>query len=233
MAEKGGTPDYWDKDSLAIRKRVTNELREFAEHQPQPEASWGLLWVLSGPETSTLDAGDGKGNQTRERLEAAARLQKEVTGLQLGKPAAEVNIEDIRTQGPAIFFNGTDEQNLSLRELSGRGSLRHQYGVPEEKLLIDADTHIQHTGDQVAHFPTELFPSPPGKLVAISDLSHLPRIKRTLEGSFPVASSAEVARIVLYAAAPKLRVGEALREIKKIPDYIHKKILPPPAEDGQ
>lgn len=105
-----------------IQKGVLEELKGIRQSElPQPVSDWDLIWVLSGPEI-TLEENNDKGrNETRERLETGFGIARATTAQRLGKPVSEVTTEDVRENGPTVYFNGYNEHNNLLRKSTEAG----------------------------------------------------------------------------------------------------------------
>lgn len=225
MTEKA--PLYNEKDKkirgevLLDWKHIVLEMqnaREGKESSLTPQKDWDLVWVLSGPEiTLSPDEQETEGgNQTRERFATGLALLREVTALRLGKALEEVTGEDVQKYGPRLYYNGTKEHDLALRDWMN-GTDFEGFKVPMESIeLSDWPEDIRHTGDQFADFDKRFVPSASGKLVVVTDLYHLPRTKRYFDKGFPVP----LKQTILYPSRPGiLRVNRALSEVKKIPQY--------------
>jgi len=226
--------NYFDPEYRASRKRVGQELREFAETQPpSPEPDWGVIWPLVGPEltfeeqapTVTEEAKKTVAyNQTKQRFETAINLARQVTALRLGKPFVEVTIADISQAGPTVYWNGRVEHNENLAKIVASGDLEKKYHFPVSKILITTSQRITNTKDQFEDFPDSILPAQE-KLVVVTDLYHLPRSKRYLQ-KYPNKFPPD--RMVLYPSQPvSLPPKMALRELKNIFPYSKKGDLPP------
>lgn len=229
-----GLENYFDPKYLESRKKVVREFRELAKKEPPaPEKDWEVIWPLTGPEDTFAKAAQAhpgeehktaKGyNQTRRRFETALAVVREVTAARLRKPRDEVTLDDIKAHGPCIYWNGKAATNDYLRELIESGKFEDEFHFPGSRIRITDARDIRHTGDQFEKFPQDLFP-PEGKVAIVSDLYHLPRVKRTMRkypDKFPIERS------ILYPSQPlTLPTKNALREAKNIYLYSKKGILP-------
>jgi len=227
MQEKYGARSEYQRSSWAeSRRRIVDELREIAEKgPPEPEADWNIIAPLSGPEVGDIfdeeNIGNSGYNETEKRFRSAIDIAKQVTAKRLSKPIEEITLDDIRVSGPFLYFNGLEAQNEFLRG-QGVQILEEKYKFPREKLQITDNTGIKHTGHQFQdfghHVPQE------GKMVLVSDLYHLPRMRRYLSLE---TSNLTPDNTVLSPALPlALNVKLTLDEIRKIYPYIEKGILP-------
>ena len=103
--------------------------------KPRPQKDWGLLWVLSGYDTSWNAYSD-----TRRRLEE---------GMRLGKKIAKINGRKF----PVLYVSGYDEHNTNLKQWHAEDVFEKEYAFPKNNLLIGPQEHIRHTGDQFELFP--------------------------------------------------------------------------------
>lgn len=227
MAEQESPAPYKDSDKFRIKQAVVRELRSFVEHIPEPDDTWQVIWVLSGPEHSVDDAGeDARGNQTKERLERGFALQRAVAAIKTGKRPDELSLMDIAMNGPVVVFNGLDEHNDILLHSIRTGQFEKQFNAPSSGFHVVEQTDIKHTGHQFDRFPSDsLLPTSGKKMVIVSDLYHLPRVKRYISQQL-LHWNLLPEQIVLYPAEPKLRIGRMFRELENIPDYVARGILP-------
>jgi len=208
------------------RKEILQEMKETAySESPSPKEDWDLVWVLSGPEKSLADAPkSGKRNENKDRFETAFEIAKKVTALKLGKEYEEITEKEIISSGPDIYFNGSDDENDALRVLIKEGFLAKNYDFPAEKVIISPNLKLKHTGDQFEKIEETVLAGK-RKIVIVSSIYHLPRIRRYLKRH---QGKIDPEKIVLYPADPReMPVGKTLGEIKKIPRYEKEGILPP------
>jgi hypothetical protein len=212
---------------VASRNRYIAELREMLEEgSPVPEKDWNHIYVFSGPEITFEDPPHESGpyNQTQFRLETGIDIARQITALRLNKKYDDVTAEDIRMAGPTIHFDGYSGHNTYMRTVIAEKRLGRDFGFPDEKFILPDEKsrqHTAHTGEQIAHFPDEII-ADDGKFVIVSDLYHLPRIKRYLGGKYD-AKKIPTERVVFYYAAPaRVPVRAALREARNIHPY-HKR----------
>lgn len=212
------------------RIRIAAELRQIVENGlPEIENDWNIIPPLSGPETGNIFDEENRENraynETEKRFRTALDVAKAVTAKRLSKKEEEVTLEDIRDNGPIVYFNGLAAQNEFLKTEYALSILEQKYGFPREKLQLTSNTEIKHTGHQFLDF-NEHVPEE-GKMILVSDLYHLPRMRRYLGLE---SNKLTEENTVLYAATPiALNVALTLDEIRKIYGYIQKGILP--AED--
>lgn len=220
--------EYHDSPWAESRKRIAAELRELAEKGlPEVQSDWNIIAPLSGPETGNIfdekNRGNSGYNETEKRFRTALDVAKAVTAKRVSKTVEEVTLEDIKDNGPIIYFNGLATQNQFLGTDEALTILEQKYGFPREKLQITANTNIRHTGHQFQdfsdHVPAE------GRLVLVSDLYHLPRMRRYLGLE---TNELTPENTVLYPATPiALNVSLTVDEIRKIYGYVERGILPP------
>lgn len=239
------SPEIPTKEEKRIRRRVLEEMKELGRGEdPLPQEDWDLVWVLSGHSVDIAEefTEDSSGkevifdhadkiaekdvakkiNEGRERLETGIKLAKEITAKRLNKPADELTLEDVRNSGPDIYWNATDWGNDNLRERIKEGFL-DKYDFPSEKIIISANLGIQYTGDQFEKIEDSVIEGR-RKIVIISDTYHLSRVRRYLHKK---DSKITEENSLLYASQRKrVPIGKALREIKKVPEYIKKGFLP-------
>lgn len=227
---------------IIIKRDVVEGMKEFAyEKAPEPQQDWDLIWVISGPpmdisedfrEDHEVLVGYNdkiakndvvkKINESRERFLTGLRVAKAVTAKRLGKDADAVTSEEIKESGPDIFWNATDWGNDNLRQRIGEGFL-DQYDFPKEKVIVSENLGIEHTGHQFERLDENIIAGR-RKVVIVSDVYHLPRIQRyiNIEGD-----KISEDMTVLYPSEPRrVPVGKGLAEVRKIPNYIEKGILP-------
>lgn len=224
--------DYHNADWVKSRHKIVDELREISEKElPKPESNWEVVWVFSGPELNwegnKVNPGERSVgyNQTRKRWETGLKVAREVTACRLNKKPEEVTMEEIKKSGPKIYYNGTKEGNDNFREFSKPGGqLEIELNFPSSNVVISENADIKHTGNQFEDFPSGMV-LPGNKLVIVSDLYHLPRLKRYTEKYHDKFSQEQT---VFYPAEPlTVPVAPTLEEIKKIFRYIKGGILPP------
>ncbi len=228
--------DYFKNDWQSSREKIVKEFRELIERgQPMPQEDWSLIWVFSGPEATFEDkpnietnaiTGTNYPNQTRERFETGIRIVRAVTALRLRKQEDQISSEDIKNAGPILYFNGRDEQNEYLRGMLATGENKILKEIPANNIVISTSTDIENTGHQFIDF-TEHFPHlpPEEKTILVSDLYHLPRIKRYAETK---RYSLKKDTLVLYPTKPYiLPFDESLAEIQKILPYEKKGFIDP------
>lgn len=181
-----------------LKKKVYGEITYLLGHKLYPTIHDDIdaVWVFSGPGTffKQLDTGEPKWMawMDRYRILYGIALVRKITAKRLSKKVAEVTVGDIGKHGPLFLYNGTPEENHSLRK-----ALKSQYlSLPEEKVFItdqvieeDGTKHpIRNTRDQIKSFPRKLL-RPPGpiqkRLAIISHAAHIPRILRYLESLNP------------------------------------------------
>jgi len=216
--------EYHDSDYRADRHEYVDEIRAILERGlPAPETDWNTVWVISGPEEKFGDPGEKKGeiNQTKNRFETGLNIAKMVAALRAHKELWDTELSDLTKFAPNIYFNGTDEQNDSIREMVSKGAFETEYNFPPKRILISPNLGIKHTGDQFTLYPKAHIPGE-GKLVAVTDLYHIPRVRKCFK-KYPIMPEE---RIILYPATPTtLPVQRALSEAKKIFQYIKRGIL--------
>jgi len=227
MREKyGAQTEYFDSAWERSRHQMIAELREIAERGlPEVQTDWDIIAPLSGPESGNIfdeeNVGNSGYNETEKRFRTAIDVAKQVTAKRLSKSVEEITLEDIRLSGPVIYFNGLTVQNEFLRQ-EGLTILEDKYKFPREKIEITQNTEIKHTGHQFQDFNNHLPQN--GKMVLVSDLYHLPRMRRYLGLDTNDLSEDNT---VLYPATPlALNIRLTLDEIRKIYPYIEKGILP-------
>lgn len=228
--------NYFDPEWVKSRRGVVRELREYAEHgPPEPQANWDVLWVLSGPQLDwdgvqiTPGEQPANYNQTRKRWETGLQLARRVTALRLKKTPDEVTMEDLATNGPMIYYNSVAAGNDLFQEfVRPGGRLETEQHFPGSKVKITANREIKHTGHQFEDFPADLIQEN-RKVVIISDLYHLARVKRYVEKFYEKVPPENV---VLYAAEPtSLPIKDTLGEIRKIYKYAQAGIVSPEPEE--
>lgn len=217
MAEK---IPYFDPNYVASRHRYVDELRELAqEGSPKPQEDWDSIYVFSGPE-QTLDDPPADAisyNQSEERLAFGMRLAREVTAIRVGKDPEEVTDTDILTQGPRVHSDGTDVQNDDLRTLSD-DTFKTRFAFPRQALVVAENSGIRHTGDQFAHFPQEVV-SGSRKVVLVSDLYHIPRIRRYLGGSYDAQGIPPERLVFAFSPESRVAVSRGLSEARRLHPY--------------
>ena len=172
--------------------------------KPRPQKDWGLLWVLSGYDTSWNAYSD-----TRRRLEE---------GMRLGKKIAKINGRKF----PVLYVSGYDEHNTNLKQWHAEDVFEKEYAFPKNNLRIGPQEHIRHTGDQFELFPRR-FLKGNKKIVIVTDAYHIPRVRRYVEKFFP----AQREQFVFYPAQPiAMSPADVKRETKKIIGYSKKGIIP-------
>jgi hypothetical protein len=225
MAHEG----YFEAGYIESRQKVVEELREMAEKgPPAPEANWDVIWVFSGPELNfdgdmnTRETGRkiDNYNQTKQRWETALTVARQVTAVRLGKPVEQITRKNIAEHGPAVYFNGTQKHNECFRKYCESGGLvENEYDFPSSKIQITKQDGIVNTGDQFQDFPAELVPET-GRLVLVSDLYHLPRVKRYAKKN---EAKMPLDRLILYPAQPqKLPIRNTIEGIRSIYPYLKK-----------
>jgi len=216
---------YHNEEYQKSRHEYVEEIRTIVEKGfPEPQTDWETIWVISGPEIRFDDPPEKKNgvNQTQSRFETGLSITKKVAALRAQKDVNRLTLSDLELHCPRIYFNGLDAHNDYLRSIVADGSFEQEYDFPSEKLIIAPPNHgIQHTGDQFEKFPHDLVPQT-GKLVVVSDLYHIPRVKRYFN-KYPITP---IENVVLYPAKPMiLSVSRALNEAKKIYPYTQQGIL--------
>ncbi len=229
----GAKAEYHKSEWEKARKAIVKELREISDNGfPETQTDWEIIAALSGPEEGNIfdkeNVGNSGYNETEARLATAIDVAKEVTAKRLTKEVSEVTLEDIRSSGPIVYFNGLAAQNEFLATEDAMSILEERYGFPREKLKITTNPNIKHTGHQFLDFNEQLPPEGQGKMVLVSDLYHLPRMRRYLGLD---TNNLTPENTVLYPAKfengkMRLNVRLTLDEIRKIYPYIEKGILP-------
>lgn len=235
-------------EEKAIKRKVLSDMKEIGRgEKPEAQADWDLIWVLSGPpldiredfadeakdvsfprkdrETKTvINDVANKSNESRKRLGTGIEIAREVCAIRLKKDVKDLTMDDILQNGPAIYWNATDWSNDNMRKAMNEGFFEEVYDFPREKIIVSPNLGIINTGDQFKKFPEE-FTENNRKIVVVSDIYHLPRVKRHLHET---GGRLTEQNTILYPSEPRsVPVGKALGEIKKIPEYIKKGILPP------
>ncbi len=217
-------------------KKLVHQAEEaFAgkESELAPKANWDTIWVLSGTTAENLNEPQpGEKNETLQRLMTGFWLMRQVTAVRMTKRVEEVTEDDVREHGPVLYFNGAlnketgVNQNAELQAWIASGELK-EFGIPAESIhFTNRDDTIVHTGDQFEDFPSTLSPEQGGRLVIVTDLYHLPRVKRYVQKGYPNITTPPE-EVVLYPALPAtLPLGKALAEVHKTPTYIDRGILP-------
>ena len=248
MGQRGPQEEVPHPKDKEVRRKVLEDMKEIGRGEnPEVEEDWDLIWVLSGPpidirenfadgtrealfpkgDRETKIASDdvtNKRNESRRRLETGIKVAKGVCALRLKKDIKDLTVDDVLQHSPAIYWNATDWSNDNMRWAMGEGFFEKTYSFPREKIIVSPNLGIMNTGDQFRKFPEE-FVEKNRKIVIISDIYHLPRAKRHLHKK---GSKITEQNTVLYPSEPKsVPVGKALGEIKKVPKYIEKGILPP------
>jgi hypothetical protein len=219
---KNGNP-YFEKDYVESRHRYMDEIRALAEKgPPKPEKDWNVIYVFSGPEMTFEEEPDKKGkyNQTETRLKTGFELARKITALRLKKEPKEVTIEDIRTEGPLVHFDGLKEQKAYLRKISKEGRFENAYQFPRTSLQLSIK-NITNTRDQVQELPRK-FATEDGKIVFISDLYHLPRIQRYFGTKHDSLKIPQEKRVFYFPTPAQLSIQRALSEAKKLYPYAKK-----------
>ena len=230
-------PTMGERSPLTLEQRVKREvlkdLKELAyENPPETKADWNLIWAFSGPHgfhqsgTWVKKGPDGlyqdigtEVNEAITRFIAATQIVRQVTALRVGKNVEDVTLDDIRVAGPKIFYNEWDWQNDDLRELFFEENGEKQFEFPKENLIIPQNSQVMHTGHQFEKFPDEVLNvlGENGKFVLVSDLYHLPRIKRHAWKRF---TKATVDRMVFYPSQPLFGSFRLFRgEIRRVVEY--------------
>lgn len=218
--------NYFNQEYSASRKKVLGELKTMAETEsPQAQEDWDIVWIISGPEinfTGRVNPGEKaipNYNQTRRRFEAGLRIAREVTALRLRKKPEEVTKEDILNHGPNIYYNAKEISNEYAREIAKPDNLLEtEYDFPGKKIIVTDNQSIMNTDHQFEDFPAEMM-KPNAKVVIVSNLHHLPRIKRYVQ-KYPDKLPPE--QIVLYPVPVeknKIPATAYMGEIKKIYPY--------------
>src|SRR3989338_8454433 len=91
--------------------------------KPRPQKDWGLLWVLSGYDTSWNAYSD-----TLRRLEE---------GMRLGKKIAKINGRKF----PVLYVSGNDENNTNLKQWNAEEDLKKEssrFSRTQKRLLYPA-----------------------------------------------------------------------------------------------
>ncbi len=228
-----------------IRKNVLDDMKEIGRGKaPTPQEDWDLVWVISGPpvdiaEDFTQQKGEGevlfkhddviatrhvakKRNESRNRLLTGIKIAKEVAATRLNKKVEDLTLEDLKNASPDIYWNSTDWANDNLRQRITEGFL-HSYNFPKEKIIISPNLNIEHTGHQFEKIEDSILKDR-RNVVVISDIYHLPRVKRYMENE---NSKVKPENVILYVSEPRdVPIVSAIGEIKKIPKYIALGILP-------
>lgn len=230
------TERYFSPEFVASRKKVVKELRERAESPlPEPQADWGLIWVLSGPKARSTTENDtqswyGEHQETGQRFSTGVDLARKVTARRLNKDVAEITLDDIKNHGPKIYFNGLETENEQLKLfVDSPEQFEAMYNFPVSNITITESAAIKHTGHQFDDFSQDVPDN--NKVVVVTDLYHLPRIERYIK---KYSDKFDSDKTVLYPSQPQtLPVRSALAEIKKIRPYIEAGILPPDTGDDE
>lgn len=228
----------YSKEERMVMYEVLEDLKSIGRGElPSPQPDWDLIWVFSGPQGFQRGKKVRKGtegelsdigneiNESVSRMLSATKIAREVTALRLNKNVDDVEIVDIKNRGPYIFYNEWDWQNEDLKRLFWEGEGEEYFFYPKEKLIIPANTGIMHTGHQFERFPEKVleYIGEDGKLVLLSDLYHLPRIKRYSWKKFPPEI---LKRMVYYPSTPLVgSIKLFLSEIKKVVEYGKKENL--------
>ena len=172
---------------------------------PKAETDWGTIWVFSGPEINfegTINPCEAARartdyNSTQQRFETGLDVARQVTAIRVHKPVEEITLADIEEHGPTIYWSGTAKHNDYFRDYIRPGGLV----------------------ETAYHFPAEYI-TPEQRVVMVSDLYHLPRLKRYAkkhEDKFPAE------RLVLYPAQPqRLPIKNTLGDLRNIYLYLKK-----------
>lgn len=225
---KGGRPNQreFSEEDKAERKWFVSYLRELIEKvesgELKPAGDWDTIWVVSGTEDDPYGEAEGKNkNQARERIEKGLELIKEVTAIRTGKSVAELSTEDIESQGPQLFFNGSTQQDVFLKSYIDSGFIFNTYGIPPSKISIaEKDGARVTTREQFDTFPEDIL-AHARKIAVVSSLYHCPRLAKYIEKKARQEERSELReQMVVYPADIEvLRTGRAVGEGKKILDY--------------
>lgn len=226
--------NYFNPEYSASREKILKELKTMAETEPpKPQKDWDIIWVISGPEINFKgDVNPGEKtipgyNQTKQRFETGLKIAKEVTALRLNKHPEEVTQEDILGNGPNVYYNAKEESNKFVREIAEPNNLLEtKYDFPGQKVIVANNETIMHTDHQFEDFPAAMVKSN-AKIVIVSNLHHLPRLKRYAQ---KYADKLPPKQVVLYPVPTrknKISAGTYLGEIKKIYPYQKSGFLPP------
>lgn len=230
------------EEERKLRNKVLEEMKQIARGEnPLPQEEWDLIWVLSGPPVDVAERFEENGkevffnlndeiaakdvakkiNESRERLETGIKVSKEVVAKRLNKKVEGLTAEDIKNSAPDIYWNSTDWGNDNLRDRIKEGFL-DRYSFPVEKIIISPNLGIQHTGHQFERVEEDVVKGR-RKIVIVSDIYHLPRVKRYLHKFRSIINQENA---ILYPSDQKrVPIDKALGEIKKIYSYIQKGIL--------
>lgn len=218
--------EYFNPEYIDSRHRIIEEMRDLSENLPIPSVDWDGVYVFSGPEISlNEDPADKLShkpeksyNQTKQRLLTGFDVVREVTALRLKKKIEEVTSQDIEKSGPAIYFDGYKAHNELFRKLKSDNKFSQDFDFPDDKLIV-SEGETLHTGQQITNIPSEIIPKGEGKIVFISDLYHIPRIKRYI-GSKHDVKNIPKEKIVFYPSQPQhIPIRRAFREAKVIHKY--------------
>ena len=215
--------NYFNPEHSASRRKVLVELKTMAEAEPpKPQEDWDVVWVISGPEidfAGNVNPGEKvipNYNQTKQRFEAGLKIARDVTALRLQKQPEEVTKEDIENSGPSIYYNAKAASNEYIREIAQPNNLLEtKYNFPGQKIIVTNNESIMNTDHQFEDFPAEMT-KPNAKIVIVSNLHHLPRIKRYVQ-KYPEKLPSE--QVVLYPVPVQKNEIPAttyMGEIKKI-----------------
>jgi len=222
------TTRNYSEEEKQVREEFLTALERFKTSEYTPEATWDTIWVLSGPEygLTSEEAEDDASNQTRERFEKGVEIAIGVTAARLGKAVSEVTLDDIRTHGPTLYYNGGQDagreksRTTVMQETLANNVAETEFGIPLEKITFAdpaADQQIRHTGHQFEFFPTELLQTSE-KLIIVSSLYHCPRLEKYVEKYFP---DFQDKIIICPSGTEHLRIGRTIGEAKKIWDYFY------------
>ncbi len=198
-----------------IKEDVFGEISKMMSGKsPSLQKDWDLIWPLSGPEDDIRIA---KENETRDRLKTALNLGRKITAVRLNKDVKDVFSGDILKFGPDIYYNGSHLQNENLKDNLVNFCKENKF--PEEKIIISNSSKISNTLNQLLEIPKEVLQGR-RTIVIISDVYHLPRVKRYING---LPKKFDKEKIVLSPAEPKKAADEKIsEEINKISKYTKK-----------
>lgn len=222
--------NYFNSDYVRSRHKYVADLRKLlADGLPTPEKDWDSVYVFSGPELTFEEPPHENGpyNQTKFRLETGFDLAKQMTALRLGKPYDEVTVQDIRSSGPAVYFDGYSGHNEYMKAVIAKRRLETEFGFPDDKFIVPERvgfTGTAHTGEQIEHFPDAILESGK-KFAVVSDLYHIPRLKAYLGGVYDKKRISKDNAIFYFAGPPKVPFLAARREARNRRPYFRKGFL--------
>jgi uncharacterized SAM-binding protein YcdF (DUF218 family) len=217
------TFEYNSDEYIASRRAYLDDIRTIlVSWLPTPQVDWDVILVLSWPEITFEESNkDGSINQTESRFKTSLDLAKKVASLKLGKELKDISLSELADSASKIYFTGNRLQNHYVQALIREKEIETRYNFPSEKIIISNNREVLHTADQIIAFANE-YNLPLWKVVVVSDLFHLPRVKKYIEKYMTASGWSSV----VYPAEPvTLPMKDTLQEARKIYPYTKQGML--------